>query len=770
MLNECENDIMTANVHTFCGKFRVTSKSNYLSSTTRLQNALRDAVLLLFVAIVALCIAGCKSETSNEVKNHEKSNPQNSHERMLSELQKARKLAWQEDEYFATAGVQREEKVLAATPTNDDANRFQLLWNLGIGHLRLGNNRKAIEHLESADELLPRLRFRLSEEVVELFLLDLAVAYLRLGETENCVHCQTGESCILPIRAGGVHQQPEGSRSAVKQLTRRLEQKPGDLTARWLLNLAHMTLGQYPDQVPSSQLIPPEAFRSEIEFPRFREIARQLELDSLTCSGGVIVDDFDNDGFLDIVVSSWHPAEQMQYFRNNGDGTFTERTEEAGLKGLCGGLNMNQADYDNDGDLDILVLRGAWRTETGCIPNSLLRNDGKGNFRDVTFDAGLGTVHLPTQTAAWADFDNDGDLDLYIGNEADHCQLFENQDDGTFKDVSESSGVKNERFAKGVVCGDFNGDRFPDLYVSNLGQPNRLYINNTDGTFNDRGTQLGVTRPLKSFPVWAWDYNNDGILDLYVPSYDMGVEHVAADYLGLARTDEQDCLYQGLGGGRFTEVARKCGLTRATQPMGCNFGDLNGDGFQDFYLGTGYVGYQGLMPNLMFINQGGESFADATTAAGLGHLQKGHGIAFADIDHDGDQDLFAEMGGANPGDAFNNVLFENPGFGNRFIVVKLVGTTSNRCAIGSRIRVEIEKHGTTRSVYKWVNSGGSFGANPLRQYIGLGKAERIVKLEIYWPTSDLTQQFTDVPLDSFLNIKEGEKQYQQLPYTALDLN
>lgn len=721
------------------------------------------------VALSTTCISGCGSNAPDDQAREPGSDSPNSHQRMLNELRVARKNAFEDDPYFGTASVQRDEKVLDATAEDDDAGRFQLLWNLGNSHLRLGNNRKAIDYLESADKILPRLRFQLSKENVELFLLDLSIAYFRLGETENCVHCQTGESCILPIQVGGVHQRPEGSLAAVKQLTRRLQESPDDLTTRWLLNLAHMTLGQYPQEVPPSQLIPPSAFESKAEFPRFHDVARKLGLDSLTCSGGAVVDDFDNDGLLDIVVSSWHPAEQVQYFRNNGDGTFTERTENAGLKGLCGGLNMLQADYDNDGDLDLFVLRGAWRESKGRIPNSLLQNNGTGKFRDVTFDAGLGDVHHPTQTAAWADFDNDGDLDLFIGNENAPCQLFQNQGDETFKDIAEEVGVKNERFTKGVVWGDFNGDRFPDLYVSNLGQPNRMYINNGGKTFSDQALQLGVMKPLKSFPVWAWDYNNDGALDLYVPSYDIGVKHVAADYLELPSSDEPDRLYQGLGGGKFEEVAQQRGLTRATQPMGSNFGDLDGDGYPDFYLGTGYVEYHGLMPNLLFVNQGGERFVDVTTAAGVGHLQKGHGVSFADLDHDGDQDLFAEMGGANPGDAFNNVLFANPGFGNRFLVLKLVGTKSNQCAIGARIRVDIEEDGESRSIYKWVNSGGSFGANPLRQHVGLGKASKIVKLQIYWPTTDSTQEFTDTPLDTFLEITEGEQNYRQMPYKAFQL-
>ncbi len=144
-----------------------------------------------------------------------------------------------------------------------------------------------------------------------------------------------------------------------------------------------------------------------------------------------------------------------------------------------------------------------------------------------------------------------------------------------------------------------------------------------------------------------------------------------------------------------------------------------------------------------------------TTAGGFGNLQKGHAVVFADFDRDGDQDVFEQMGGALAGDRFFNSLYRNPGFGNRFLVVELTGVSSNRSAIGARIRVQVAEAGKSRSVYKWVNSGGSFGANPLEQTIGLGKAEKVELLEIYWPTSDVTQTFRDVPIEGSLHIREG---------------
>src|SRR5262249_28575698 len=176
---------------------------------------------------------------------------------------------------------------------------------------------------------------------------------------------------------------------AIAVLTEQLHESPQDLSARWLLNLAHMTLGEYPDKVPTQWLIPPKVFASEYDLPRFPDVAGQLGLDVDDLAGGCILDDFDNDGFIDIVASSWGFNGQLRYFHNDGNGRFTERTGEAGLLGLTGGLNIQQTDYNNDGWLDIWILRGAWLGKEGRIPNSLLRNNGDGTFTDVTEEAGL---------------------------------------------------------------------------------------------------------------------------------------------------------------------------------------------------------------------------------------------------------------------------------------------------------------------------------------------------------------------------------------------
>ena len=214
-------------------------------------------------------------------------------------------------------------------------------------------------------------------------------------------------------------------------------------------------------------------------------------------------------------------------------------------------------------------------------------------------------------------------------------------------------------------------------------------------------------------------------------------------------------LYRNLGDGGFRDVSREVGLDRVWMPMGSNFGDIDNDGFLDIYLGTGSPSFAALVPSVLLRNREGKSFVDVTTSSGTGELHKGHGVAFADLDNDGDQEIVFEVGGAVPGDAHAFRLFENPGHGNDWLGLHLVGVKSNRAAIGARITVNVEDgQGSRRSIHRTVNSGGSFGASPLQQHIGLGKAARSVDVEIYWPVTKTRQRFAGVPKNQVIEIRE----------------
>ena len=220
-------------------------------------------------------------------------------------------------------------------------------------------------------------------------------------------------------------------------------------------------------------------------------------------------------------------------------------------------------------------------------------------------------------------------------------------------------------------------------------------------------------------------------------------------------------LYHNNHDGTFTNVANDMGLNKNVFAMGSNFGDIDNDGFLDMYLGSGNPRYQSLVPNKMFHNIGGKKFEDVTASARVGHLQKGHAVSFADMDNDGDQDIHIEMGGAYPGDAYQNSFFLNPGQNNNsWINLILEGTKSNRAAIGTRIKISFKESGVSRSVYRDVNSGGSFGSSPLRREIGLGQAKVIDEIEIHWHGSNEVQVFKNIKPNQFLKITEGNNKLE----------
>ncbi|HET9832616.1 MAG TPA: FG-GAP-like repeat-containing protein, partial [Vicinamibacterales bacterium] len=617
-------------------------------------------------------------------------------------------------------------------------------------HAFRGDMAPAIAALQQANRIadaqVPALRLQLLE--------SLGVAHLHKAEQDNGLYERSTELDLLPPPPGLRFMKTADLTAAIQYFTRYLKEEPDEYEVRWLLNIAYMYAGTYPGSVPKAHLIPAAAFTSGERVGRFVDVAERAGLHSVSLSGGVIVDDFDGDGRLDVVVSSIDSCAPLRFFRRTEDGRFSEQAARAGLENQLGGLNILQTDYNNDGHLDILVLRGAWESPQR---KSLLRNNGDGTFTDVTASSGLASVITGTQAAAWVDFDNDGFLDLFVGNENGAPQLFHNRGDGTFDDVAVKAGVTRRGFTKGVTAADYDNDGWPDLYVSNLGGTNFLYRNNHNGTFTELGRGAGVPGPGQGFPTWFFDYDNDGYDDLFVGSFVTSVEETARAYLHLPRNGQTLKLYRNLHDGSFQDVTRDVGLDKSMMVMGANFGDIDNDGFLDMYLGTGNPSYASLVPSLLLRNSAhgnSRAFVDVTASSGTGELHKGHGVAFADLDNDGDEDLVFEVGGATPGDAHALRLFENPGNGNDWITLKLVGVKTNRAAIGARITVTVENAQGARSVHRTVTSGGSFGASPLQQHIGLGAGAGRVDVEIWWPTSNTHQRFSDVGTNRFLEITE----------------
>lgn len=611
-----------------------------------------------------------------------------------------------------------------------------------------------------------------------------AIAYMRKGEQENCIQNHNHQSCIVPIQEDGFHTLKQGSSSAIEILEEILAYDSKEQSSIWLLNLAHMTLGTYPQGVPKQFLLSPSYFdQSNTNFPRFDNIASALRIDDNRTSGASIIEDFDQDGDYDIMVTSWGITDQIHYYVNDGKGGFSEQSKSKGLDGVIGGLNIKQTDYNNDGHIDIYIMRGAWMRKDGAIPNTLFKNNGDGSFTDVTIEAGLMT-HTPTQAVSWNDFNKDGWLDLVVVSESFESykfptQLWLNNKNGTFTDVAEAAGLVHTSYFKGISVDDINNDGWPDIYVSALGAPNRLYLhkgNLTDGvpSFQDIASSSGVTEPMMAFPNMIFDFNNDGKNDILVSSFMSKVNDPSADLaynIQGAATGGKTLLYINKGQGKFEEISSQIGLTEAIYTMGCNYGDLDNDGWIDFYLATGNPSFFSIVPNKLFRNVNGQGIQDVTFASGMGHIQKGHGISMVDMDHDGDLDIYAVMGGAYEGDNFQNAYFDNPGFDNHFVGIRLEGTKSNRKGIDARLVFTVEENGQERKIWRTMNSGASFGANSLDMVIGIGKATQVKELEIMWPIEGaMPQKISNLVADKTYLIKEGNDRPQIITTKPVEWN
>ncbi len=766
---------------------------SYLELMPRRRSLLQPSLLLIGVLSLAHCTRAQQPLTAYQSPGTRKMAT------LLQQIFKAND--WKADPNKPAERVPYYQSLLKRPlPMPDE---FQVRLEMAREMLRAGNSEDAIRALEELRELCRQRNFTPPPAAEHDLGEWLALSYLRLGEQQNCAHNHGQKACIFPIRASGVHHMTRGAEGAVREYTALLQKNPQDDQSRWLLNVAYMQLGRYPQDVPKPWLIPGSLFDSEHDLGDFPDIAMMAGVDVTGHAGGAILEDFDGDGLLDILVTSSGPLDPMHLFRNNGPDshvpdshvpdshisdasgmfTFTDVTEPSGLMGEVGGLNAIVTDYNNDGHPDILVLRGGWWNKFGHYPMSLLKNNGPNAAGQVTFDdvtdaAGLMNF-CPTQTAAWADFDNDGWLDLFVGcestpNDPNPSRLFHNNHDGTFTDVSASLGTPDLGFVKGAAWGDYNNDGRPDLYISVLNGPGRLLRNDGAASSTDPGhplwkftdvtAQAGVGGQTRGFATWFFDYDNDGWPDIFAAGYSTeSAKDVGAFEMGKPTRAATPRLFHNNHDGTFTDTTHEAHLDRVLLTMGANFGDLDNDGYLDLYLGTGDSTYQALLPNRMFRNAEGKTFQDVTTSGGFGHLQKGHAVAFGDLENTGQEDIFEEMGGALPGDTFMSALYHNPGHGNHWITLELEGVLTNRAAFGARIDVTIREGTRKRHVFRTVGYGSSFGGNPLRQHIGIGTATTVEQIEITWPTSKTTQDFQNTPADQTYKIREGTTQLVRVP-------
>jgi hypothetical protein len=475
-----------------------------------------------------------------------------------------------------------------------------------------------------------------------------------------------------------------------------------------------------------------------------------------TLGSGCAFLDYDGDGWQDILLVNgmeWpgHKRERntLKLYRNNRNGTFTDVTHAAGLDVEMYGMGVAVGDYNNDGFADILIT---------CVgQNRLFHNTGKGTFVDVTAKSGLGGRQALSTSALWFDFDRDGLLDLFVCNyvrwspehdvfcsldgkhksyctpeayRGETCWLFHNRGDGTFEDITAKSGVfDSSSKSLGVAMFDYDHDGWPDLLVANDTQPNKLYRNQHDGTFKDVAMEAGVAlspdgKARAGMGVDTGDFLNSGAQGLAITNFD----------------NEMTGLYRASGSGSFEDVATQAGIglpTKNSLGFGCTFFDVNLDGYLDLAIANGHidetvrnirgnVGYA--QPPQLFLNNGKGSFYDVAAEIGNGFAQAkvGRGLAYADFDRDGDLDLLITT---NNGPAY---LYRNDqSSGNRSIRFHLVGTKSNRDAIGAIVRIEYAGNGQSRM----VKSGSSYlSQSELPVTFGLGSHDQIERAVLQWPS------------------------------------
>jgi tetratricopeptide (TPR) repeat protein len=517
--------------------------------------------------------------------------------------------------------------------------------------------------------------------------------------------------------------------------------------------LAYEARGGYPPDLPERYRLPR---RPEAVDPAHPPDLRFSHIDKPTGAGPAGWADYNGDGRYDLVVCGCDNF--CSLYRATPDG-FVDATLEAKLGRLEPGFGAAWADYDNDGDPDLYIARNGWN---GPAVNSLLRNNGDGTFTDVAEAAGV-TEPGSSFHCAWLDYDRDGWLDLIVSNgvyiDGSTNQLYRNLGNGRFENVTRKAGLAMEPLygCIGVAIGDYDGDGWVDLFFHGRMEPNRLFHNNGDGTFTDRAAEAGVQGPgsENAYVAFFSDMDSDGDLDIFTTALEQW-EGVIAGYRADFKDGSLDNiprLYRNEGNGRFTDISIEAGFRYPLGIMAGNIADLDNDGYRDIYLGTGNPEVRRLEPNIFYHNVEGRRFEDLTRFTGTGAFAKGHGVIFHDWDDDGDLDMFAHLGGFFHGDWARASFFLNEaGNRNGWLRIKLSQPRLNRDAIGAHVTVTA---GTWRQV-QVMTAGVGFGSTdpPILHY-GLGSRRKVDKVEIVWPDGS-RQVLTDVAGNRTLRIARAD--------------
>ena len=627
---------------------------------------------------------------------------------------------------------------------------------MGVGSMRMRANQ--MMDLEEAEDVFARVR-QLDPANQEASL-NLGDVFMQQGKLDEAIECYRDVLSEKPAnfrtrhRMGMTLYLKGDFEAAAKELRRAAEGSPKNPTARWSLYIAYKQLGGYPDDMDEALRMQfPRVEAPESSSIRFVDVGAETGVAKLDGGMGSAWTDYDGDGDLDLFATGAYEANAL--FRNDGAEGFVDRAKAAGLDGEWG-LGSVFADYDNDGDPDLYLTRKGW---WGRGQNSLYSNDGDGFFVDVALEAGVEDGGS-SFGATWGDVDNDGYVDLVVtngvtGGESSNS-LFLSDRGRRFEDVAATAGIMPGRTIGGAL-GDYDNDGDLDLYLAHFVAVNSFYRNDTEGAtgtvrFVDVTKQTRTQLPVQGFFPFFFDYDNDGYLDLFCSQ--MSAQEAVADSKirgGTLYDVNRPALYHNEGNGRFADVTYEAGLGHAYGSTGAAYGDFDNDGHLDIYLANGGAEMARFEPDALLRNRGDGTFVDLAGQIGVEQLEKGHGVTFADYDGDGDQDIYVPIGGFFPGERGSNRLLRNDTEGHNWVTLSLVGTQSNRDGIGARVRVRAG----SRNYHHVVSGGGGFGVNDSRQLeIGVGEADSIEEIEVRWPSARV-EVFTGLSVKERHVIVEG---------------
>jgi hypothetical protein len=596
-----------------------------------------------------------------------------------------------------------------------------------------------------------------------------ARAWLQLGRYSmkcglhlNAIEALGRASRFEPLRTAALYQRSIANyraaryEDAVADAVASLERDRDQPRAQFWLWLAAGKLGGYPDSVPGPLRVVMASGRHDTEL-RFESVAAQIGLDKTGDGRGIAVFDYDGDGRLDVLVAS---GAGCSLFHNDGDGTFSDVSVGSGLDACVSSFAVTIGDYDNDGRADVFITRAGF-LEGASV---LYHNNGDGTFTDVTKRAGV-SGWLSTFGASWVDYDCDGNLDLFVGSNLNGMlwpkvpdRLYHNNGDGTFTEVAAAAGIHTPWPTLGSAWGDYNNDGFPDLFLSSSFGRSQLFRNNGDGTFTNVSREAGIEEPcLGSVAFWC-DYDDDGWLDLVqcVWCWHEDMLHSLRHGAGPA-AGRPIRVFHNNRDGTFREIARELGITESWGSMSGNAGDLDNDGRIDFLLGNGGPQMERAEPAVVLQQDGRGKFRNVTFSAGLPPFGKSHGANLADLFGDGRLSLLLASGGFYPGDPMTTEVYRPVKRLGNYLNVRLRGTTSNRDAVGARVRLRARG----RTQHRLVSGGSGFGCLPFDQHFGLGAATAIESLEVDWP-SRRRQRFEQVPVNATIRITEGAARVETL--------